>query len=235
VAGYPGFDECIKLTRGMEKAGVGMIEVQIPFSDPIADGETIMRANDVALNRGMTIERSFDLIFKAGLKIDVYIMSYFQKILTFGLEKFCRKAAKAGVKGLIVPDLPFDAPHFSEFIKTMNQHNLSYVPVISEGMSDERLGKSLANAADLIYLTSTRGITGKKLKLTGKLTATAKKVKHIKPKTNLAIGFGISSREDLEEILKIADIAVIGSAVIRKIDLDDVEEAIKFVRSLANN
>ncbi len=100
VAGYPSFDKCIELMRGMEKAGVGMIEVQIPFSDPIADGETIMLANDVALSRGMTTEKSFALIAEAGLKIDVYVMSYFQKISHFGIDEFCSSAARVGGQGL---------------------------------------------------------------------------------------------------------------------------------------
>lgn len=232
VAGYPNFDDCIELMRGMEKVGVSLIEVQIPFSDPIADGETIMRANDVALSGGMTTEKSFGLIAEAGLKIDVYVMTYFQKISHFGLDEFCSSAAKVGVKGLIVPDLPYDAPEFSEFLEAAKRHNLTYVPVISEGMSDERLEKSLVNAENLIYLTSTRGITGKNLKVTDELAAAAKKVKQIKPGSTLAIGFGISTREDLEKILKIANTGVVGSAVIRKIDKQGIKSALKFVREL---
>jgi len=232
VVGYPSEKDCIELMRGMEKVGVSMIEVQIPFSDPIADGETIMQANDVALSRGMTTEKSFGLIAEAGLKIDVYVMSYFQKISHFGLDEFCSSAAKVGVKGLIVPDLPYDAPDFDEFLEAIKRHDLVYIPVISEGMSDGRLEKSLAAGEDLIYLTSMRGITGKNLKITDELAAAAKKVKQIKPKSTLAIGFGISTREDLEKILKIADIGVVGSAVIRKIDQQGIKSALKFVREL---
>lgn len=235
VAGYPGENECIDLIVGMQKAGVGIIEVQIPFSDPIADGETIMRANDRALENGMTIKKSFDLINNAknqGLTIDIYIMTYFQKVFFYGLDKFCKEAAKSGVKGMIVPDLPFDAPEFKDLYKIMKSNNLEIVPVVSPATSPERLEGELKNTGDLIYLTSMRGITGKKLKLNKELTDIAGIIKTQKPESKLAVGFGIESKDDVVEILKIADVAVVGSAVIRAINKDGVAGALKLVDQL---
>lgn len=235
VAGYPSEQECIDLMIGMQKAGVGIIEVQIPFSDPIADGETIMRANDRALENGMTIKKSFDLINKAkkqGLTIEVYIMTYFQKVFFYGLDKFCREAARAGAKGLIVPDLPFDAPEYKELYKTMKSNNLEIVPVVSPATSPDRLNGELENVGDLIYLTSMRGITGKRLRLNKELTDIAGRIKVLKPESKLAVGFGIESKGDVGEVLKIADVAVVGSAVIRSINKDSVAGALKFVDQL---
>lgn len=235
VAGYPSEQECIDLILGMQKAGVGIIEVQIPFSDPIADGETIMRANDKALENGMTIKKSFDLINKAkkqGLNVDIYTMTYFQKVFFYGLDKFCREAARAGVKGLIVPDLPFDAPEFKNLYKIMESNNLEIVPVVSPATSQKRLSGELENAGDLIYLTSMRGITGKKLNLSSELIDIAREIKTIKPESKLAVGFGIESKNDASEVLKIADVAVVGSAVIRAINKDGVAGALKFVDQL---
>src|SRR4051812_41007603 len=113
VAGYPDKEGCLRLLRGMQQLGVAAIEVQIPFSDPIADGETIMRANDIALANGITTANSFELIEtvrKSAAGADLYIMSYLQKVRHFGLSEFCKRASTAGVKGLIIPDLPYDSP-----------------------------------------------------------------------------------------------------------------------------
>lgn len=235
VAGYPDTERCVELMRGMEKAGASMLEVQIPFSDPIADGETIMRANDVALRQEITAAASFDLIVEAALAIDVYVMSYFQKVRHVGIDKFCGLAAKAGAKGLIIPDLPFDAPEFTDFLNIIQQYGLAYVPVVSPDMSEDRLQNSLANASQLVYLTSMKGITGKSFTDNDQLSSAAENIKRLKPGIRLAIGFGVASSDDLKKVLAIADIAVIGSAIIRKIDSDGPETAVNFVRELASS
>lgn len=236
VAGYPSEKECGDLLLGMQKAGVNMIEVQIPFSDPIADGETIMIANDKALAHGMTTQKSFDLIRaarKAGLDTEVYIMSYSQKLISYGIDNFCKQAESAGAKGLIIPDLPFDAGEYEALRKSADKNNLQIVPVISPGISEARLKKNLSEAKDLIYLTSIKGITGNKLNADLSLEKLAKRIKKFNPDTRLAIGFGINTRKDVDEVLKIADIAVVGSSVIRKIKDSDIQGAIRLIRDLA--
>lgn len=232
VAGYPTVGDCIKLLKGMDELGVAAIEVQIPFSDPIADGETIMRANDAALYQGMTTVKSFGLIKKADLKTDVYIMSYYQKVIHYGINGFCAEAKRSGAKGFIVPDLPVDSPDFGRFIKTLKRYKLTTVPVVSPKMSGERLKKALAYSDNLVYLTSTKGITGKKFGTGKEVSEIAKYIKKIKPGVNLAIGFGVSSRSDLAQVLDIADTAVVGSAAIRKINTDGVAGGINFVADL---
>ncbi|HEX5798457.1 MAG TPA: tryptophan synthase subunit alpha [Candidatus Saccharimonadales bacterium] len=235
VAGYPSQEECVELLLGMQKAGVSTIEVQIPFSDPIADGETIMIANDKALDSGMTTKKSFDLINKArksGLKTDIYIMSYVQKLISFGIEDFCAQAKSAGVKGLIIPDLPIEAEEYEMLRKSSEKNGLEIVPVVSPTSNKARLKSNLKSAKDLVYLTSIKGITGNKLKLGELLKKTAKDIKKQSPNTKLAIGFGIDSKKDVEEIMRIADMAVIGSSVIRRINKGGVKESLKFVRSL---
>lgn len=235
VAGYPSPEECIELMLGMQKAGVEIIEVQIPFSDPIADGETIMRANDGALENGVDTAKSFDLIKQAkekGLTSKIYIMSYAQKIVHCGIEDFCQKAAGSGAIGLIIPDLPYDSPEYKELVGAADNNNLEIVPVISPGMSDERLAGELVHAGGLVYLTSMKGITGKKLQVSDALAEFASKVKKSKQGTTLAIGFGVQKKEDVEDIMKIADIAVVGSAVISKIKESGLPGALKFINSL---
>jgi tryptophan synthase alpha subunit len=235
VAGYPSEKECIDLLLGMQKIGIQTIEVQIPFSDPIADGETIMIANDKALENGMTTQKSFDLINtarKSGLKTDVYIMSYIQKLISFGIDNFCSQAQAANVRGLIVPDLPIEADEYKVLRKQADKHKLEIVPVVSPGTKKDRLQNSVASAGSLIYLTSIKGITGNELKLNKQLKLTAKEIKRLRPDANLAIGFGIGNKKDVIEVLRIADIAILGSSVIRKINKSGVPGAISFLEEL---
>jgi tryptophan synthase alpha subunit len=235
VAGYPSERECVDLLLGMQKAGIQTIEVQIPFSDPIADGETIMIANDKALACGMTTKKSFELIKtakKSGLESDIYIMSYVQKVISFGIENFCRQAHSVGAKGLIIPDLPIDAEEYGLLSKLADKYNLEIVPVLSPGTEKDRLLRSINSSGKLIYLTSIKGITGSSLKLNKSLELTAKNIKTQKPDSNLAVGFGIETKKDIEEILCIADIAVLGSSVIRRIDEHGVNGALSFLSKL---
>lgn len=235
VAGYPSEKQCVELLLKMQSAGIRTIEVQIPFSDPIADGETIMIANDKAIEHGMTTKKSFDLIKaarKLGLKADIYIMSYTQKLVSFDIENFCKQAHSACAKGLIVPDLPIEAEEYSMLSAKAGEYSLEIVPVVSPDSSEERLNKSIDTAGQLIYLTSTKGITGNKLKLNKPLIKTAKEIKRQKPDAKLAIGFGIETKQDVEAILRIADMAVLGSSVIRKIEKSGSRGAIDFINQL---
>lgn len=235
VAGYPSEKECVDLLLGMQNVGIRTIEVQIPFSDPIADGETIMIANDKAIAQGMTTQKSFDLIKRArkqGLESDIYIMSYIQKVVSFGAENFCAKAKSAGVKGLIIPDLPIDTEEYELLGGLAEKNGLEVVPVVSPGMEQERLYNDISSAENLIYLTSIKGITGSRLALNKPLKKVAKEIKNRQPDCNLAVGFGIESKADIKEVLRIADIAVLGSSVIRKIDKSGVGGAVKFLSTL---
>lgn len=236
VAGYPSPDDCVELMLGMQKAGIGMIEVQIPFSDPIADGETIMRANDSALALGISTKKGFDLIRRArreGFSGEVYIMSYAQKLVSCGFENFCREAAEVEAKGLIVPDLPFDSPEYKELSKAASAHSLDIVPVVSPGMDEQRLKKDLGGKSGLVYLTSMKGITGNKLRFSDELKDLCRSVRKISPDSRVAIGFGIRDKKGADEVLATADVAVVGSSVIRKVDESGVKGALKFIESLS--
>ncbi len=234
VAGYPTAEDCIRLMLGMQQADVAAIEVQIPFSDPIADGETIMAANDVALTAGMTTAGSFEPIKKArrqGLKTDIYLMSYLQKIGHFGLEEFCLEAVAAHARGLIVPDLPYDSPEADQLRGLAAHHDLRLIPVLSPGMSSQRLEAILAYKPAVLYVISGRGITGNTY-------APAKQLKQlvasIKQQTNatIMVGFGIATPGDVQEVLAFADIAVVGSAVINKIENSGITATLSFIKSL---
>src|SRR5665213_2442951 len=194
VAGFPDEKASLQMLVGLSRSGVSAIEVQIPFSDPIADGETIMRANDVAIEGGTTTAKSFDLIQQArqqGVDTDIYIMSYMQKILHYGLEAFCQQAADCSVKGLIVPDLPYDSPEFDS-LHDLLRGKLEIVPVVSPGMSDSRLQAILAFQPKALYVTSQRGITGNKYSPADQLEQIVSNIRQ-HSEAKIMIGFGIST------------------------------------------
>jgi tryptophan synthase alpha chain len=236
VAGYPDPKTCLQLMRGMHDSGVAAIEVQIPFSDPIADGEIIMQANDVALSGGMTTAGSFALIRKArqaGVDADLYVMSYMQKVLHFGLPEFCEQAASCGVKGLIIPDLPYDTEEFTSLHKHAAGQNLTLVPVVSPGMSPIRLEALLAFDPPVIYVTSQRGITGNEYGGGQQLQQLVTTIKE-RSKATIMIGFGISTSEDVQQAFTVGDVAVVGSAVIQKLRDQGPDAALNLVRALSN-
>lgn len=235
VAGYPDRETCLQVILGLQKKQVTAIEVQIPFSDPIADGETIMRANDVALEGGMTIAGSFELIEEArrrGVNRDIYIMSYLQKVTHFEPTKFCERAATCDVKGLIIPDLPYESPEYAVLLKNTSAQGLELMPVLSPGMPEERLEALLKAEPPCVYVTSRRGITGNEYSGDEELEKFVGLVKKHSTAT-VMIGFGIATPEDVEDVLKIGDIAVVGSAIIKQLQGSDVAQTLDYVAGLA--
>lgn len=235
VAGYPTYDDCLQLMKRMDKAGVCAIEVQIPFSDPIADGETIMYANDVAVEAGISIRQSFELIREARqhrVSCDIKVMSYFQKVNRLGLKKFCQEAKSAGVSGLIIPDLPYDTPEYSELASYANAQGIEIIPVVSPGMSQNRLSDILGSVPKAIYVTSQRGITGNSFEDNEQLNSLIKQIRSEPSDPQIMVGFGISNLSDVRQALQIADLAVVGSAVIRQVQFSGIDGAADFIKNL---
>jgi len=236
VAGYPDRQTCLELMLGLQASGTAALEVQIPFSDPIADGETIMQANDVALGGGMTTASSFELIETArqrGLKVDLYIMSYLQKVRHFGLDEFCARAAKSDTRGLIIPDLPYDSPEFAELGKSAKQYQLDVVPVLSPGMPVERLRAALAFQPSAVYVTSARGITGNEYAPDKQLKQLANDIRE-QSKATIMVGFGIATPQDVRDALTAGDVAVVGSAIINKLSSSNLAKTLSYIKSLTD-
>lgn len=234
VAGYPTTDLCIELLLGMQEAGVCAIEVQIPFSDPSADGALIMHANDVAIQNRMTINQCFKMIQNArkkGLNIPIYIMCYANKLYNYGFEVFCKNSVKCGVFGFIVPDLPHDTNEYSELRQFANTNGIEIVPVLSPGIQSDRVKMYQLHKTKLVYITSMKGITGNKLIIRSDLIHLIRTIRK-QSDCEIALGFGIRTIVHVDMALEIADIAVVGSEVIRHIDRNNVSGAIKFVSQL---
>lgn len=226
VAGYPTMKKSEEIALAMASAGVSYIEIQIPFSDPIADGPTIMQANQKALENGVTPNDCFELMkrLKKNFKtrrgspsspseVKLLFMTYFNIPFRYGLESFCKKAKQLGCYGLIIPDMPIDEEGSDHYIKICKKYKLHPVQVISPITPAERLKRIAKVASGFVYCVAHTGTTGESTKLNSKLGKYLDRVrKHIK--VPIALGFGISNKKQVKAVLKKADIAVIGSKII---------------------
>lgn len=222
VGGYPTSSKCLKLLLDMQSVGACAVEVQVPFSDPSADGSAIMAANRVALENGMTTNDCFKLIKSArqhGLILPVYVMSYINKVYSYSIDDFCRDASMSGVNGLIIPDVPYDTPEYAELFNTCTARGLDLVPVLSPGIGLKRLQGYTYRPRGLVYVTSNCGTTGQNLALHRDVISLVKMI-HSETTSHIAIGFGISTLKDVTEILNIADIAVVGTVITHAYESD---------------
>lgn len=238
VAGYPTMEESEKIITAMYESGVSFIEVQIPFSDPIADGPTIMKANEVALENGTTTKRCLEFIkrIKKKIEIPILIMTYFNIAFNYGVEKFCKDASNIGVYGLIIPDIPIDEEKHEHYVGFCKKYNLHPIQVISQITSPARLKAISKVASGFVYCISSHGTTGIRSRLNPELGKYLERVKkHIK--TPLAVGFGISTKKQVELASKKADIIVIGSKIINlynETKIDKITTIKNFLEGIAS-
>ena len=223
VAGYPSLKESGQVALLMCKYGVDFLEIQIPFSDPVADGPTIMAASQKALDGGVKVDDCFKLMGnlaeeckKNSAKTKFLFMTYLNLVHHYGVEKFCKKAQECGCYGLIIPDMPIDEEKSEKYLASCKKYGLKPIQIISPLTRTERLKKIANVARGFVYCVSRYGTTGQSKKLNPKLKNYLKKVrKYIK--LPLAVGFGISNKAHMDAVWKEADIAVIGSKIINLI------------------
>ncbi|MBU0999792.1 tryptophan synthase subunit alpha [Patescibacteria group bacterium] len=236
VVGYPSLEVTESLVKVMEAAGVDFIELQIPFSDPLADGPTIMRACEKALENGVRVVDAFELVQKLSkqIKIPLLFMAYYNTVFKYGTEKFCNDARKAGICGLVVPDIPLEEEHQEHFIKYCKKAGLKNIRVVSPISTTNRLKKNAEIASGFVYCTTRQGITGAKDKLNPNISSFLKKMKKVF-RVPIAVGFGISKKEHLKQLSSLADIAVIGSAIIDIVNKSAGNTAEKDVKDFLNS
>ncbi len=220
VVGYPTLEETEKLVLLMDKVGVNYIEMQIPFSDPLADGPTIMKACEVSLAKGTKVADSFNLAKKLSKKVKtpLLFMAYFNTVFNYGIEKFCEDSKQAGIKGLIVPDFPLEEESTEHFNDCLKQQGLLNIKVLSPASTEERIKMNSEVGTGFVYCTARQGITGAEK---GFDSNVIKYLKTVRKYFNIpiALGFGISKKEHLEGMKGLADIAVVGSAILDIITL----------------
>lgn len=215
VVGYPSLEETISLVKLMEKSGVDFVELQIPFSDPLADGPTIMKACEASLKNGTKVKDAFRISTELSKQISIPLlfMAYYNTVFRYGTKKFCIDAKNAGISGLIVPDMPIEEESEEHFMKYCIEAGLHHVRVISPASTDDRLVKNSKVANGFVYFTARQGITGAKSTLDPQLVSHLKQVRKIFT-VPIAVGFGISKKEHIKAIKPYADIAIVGSAII---------------------
>ena len=222
VVGYPSLAVTRQLVHTMADNGVDFVELQLPFSDPLADGSTIQKACETSLARGTKAADAFTVAGQLSkeVAIPLLFMAYFNTIYKYGVERFCKEAKKAGITGLIVPDAPVEAAEHEGFLKACELNNLHYIITLAPTSTVERLKKNVKAASGFAYCMTRAGTTGARQTFDPNLADYFKTVRSY-IKVPLAAGFGIRRREHLEALTSYADVAVIGSALIDVIATSD--------------
>jgi len=230
VAGYPGLERSCDIALAMAEAGADLIEIQIPFSDPLADGPTIMEANQIALENGITPCQCFQLAERLNKRINIPLlfMTYANIPFQMGFEEFVRRSRSCGLSGLIIPDLTFDerVEGYFDHAHTMGVYPIN---VVSPETEERRLEKILKISNGFIYVTLRVGITGEVKRIRGEGISFIKKVKE-KSRLPVAAGFGISSATLVRQLEGVTDIAVVGSHIIhlyKRTGIGGIEKFIK--------
>jgi len=232
VAGYPDLETSFDLVKAMEQSGADLVEIQIPFSDPMADGPVIMKANQTALNGGTTPDDCFRLAEKLSREINIPLlfMTYGNIPYAMGMEQFIERSASAGIEGLIVPDLPFDE-NVDGYYELAAGKGLHPIFVLSSGIEQDRLARILPRASGFLYSTLKTGTTGAGTTISPEGLAFAKRLKESSD-LPLASGFGISKPEHVAALRGISDAAIVGSKGILLLEEKGIRGVTDFLSSL---
>ncbi|AKA35816.1 tryptophan synthase subunit alpha [Flagellimonas lutaonensis] len=233
TAGYPKLDDTVPIIQELEKNGVDMVEIGLPFSDPLADGPTIQESSTAALKNGMTTEILFEQLkdIRKTVSIPLIIMGYFNPVLQYGVEDFCKKCAEIGIDGLILPDLPFDV-YQEEYEHIFKKYGLINIFLITPQTSEERIRKIDAASDGFVYMVSSASTTGTKTGFGAEQREYFEKIASLSLTNPQIVGFGISNRETFEQATKKAKGAIIGSAFIKHLTQNGVAKINTFIKSI---
>ena len=235
MAGDPNYDTSLEIVRGLPAAGVDIIELGIPFTDPMADGPTIQLAGQRALEAGQTLEKTLQIareFRKTDDATPIVLMGYYNPIYSRGVDRFLKDAVAAGIDGLIIVDLPPEED--SELCIPAQAAGINFIRLATPTTDDKRLPKVLQNTSGFVYYVSITGITGA---AAAHAVDVAPEVARIKSKTDLPVivGFGVRTPDTAQEIAAVADGTVVGSAIVERIaNGDSPVDVLAFVKSLAD-
>lgn len=215
MAGDPSLEKTEKIVRMFEECGADIVELGVPFSDPLADGPTIQRASERALKNGVTLKKVIAFVkdLRSKSQVPLVLMTYYNPVFKYGEENFIADAKDAGVDGVIIPDLPPDEAE--GFIKLAKKAGLSAIFLLAPTSTDERVKKVAGASTGFIYYVSITGITGAQLLLDGSVEKSINGIRRITGKP-VAVGFGISTPDEAASIAGIADGVIVGSAIVKK-------------------
>jgi len=233
TAGYPNLDDTVSIIQNLEKNDVDMIEIGLPFSDPLADGPTIQASSTQALKNGMTTEILFSQLkdIRNSVNIPLIIMGYFNPMLQYGVEAFCQKCQEIGIDGLIIPDLPVDVYH-EDYKATFDKYGLINVFLITPQTSDERIRYIDSISNGFIYMVSSASTTGAQSGFGDEQTSYFKRIDNMNLKNPQIIGFGISNNDTFTQATKYAKGAIIGSAFVKHVTNEGIDTIDDFVKKI---
>ncbi len=230
MAGDPSLEATKKFVADLEKSGADIIEIGVPFSDPLADGPTIQRAAERSLQQGTTLKKVLGLVreIRQSCRIPLILMTYFNPVFKLGVKRFIREAVRSGVDGVIIPDLiPEEA---GELTGIAGRYGLDTVFLLAPTSTKERIRRVAGVSTGFIYYVSITGITGSKLSMDKAMKDTLDSVKRVSGKP-VAVGFGISNPEEASRVARLADGVIIGSAIVKIIaEGRDIKRFVKSIR-----
>ncbi|MDF1613548.1 tryptophan synthase subunit alpha [Desulfurivibrio dismutans] len=231
VLGYPSFEVNREVIARMVEAGVDIIELQIPFSEPVADGPVILRANQEAIDRGVKVRQCLE--FAAEMtdrhRIPFLFMTYYNILFKYGVEAFLQKSKESGIRGLIIPDLPPEEGE--EYLTACRRLELAPIQIFAPTSTEARMKKLAGHGGGFIYCVARRGVTGTQTSFDQDFDRYIDRCRRA-TEFPLAVGFGISNRRDVDLLRGKADIAVIGSATIRLVEAQGAAAVSEFIAGL---
>ncbi len=215
-AGYPNLEDTVSIIKKLEQSGVNMIEIGLPFSDPLADGPTIQASSTKGLQNGMTTQILFDQLkdIRESVSIPLLIMGYFNPILQFGVENFCKKCSEIGIDGLIIPDLPIEI-YIAEYKQIFEKYNLVNVFLITPQTSASRIYMIDESSNGFIYTVSSASVTGSNEGFGDNEQKYFERIANMNLKNPQIVGFGISDKKSFAQATNFAKGAIVGSAFIK--------------------
>lgn len=235
TAGYPNFGDTMTVIESLQEGGADIIEIGMPYSDPVADGETIQQSNQVSLDQGMTLVHLFEQLkdLRKTVSTPVLLMGYVNPVLQYGVEKFCQKCKEVGVDGLILPDLPL-AEYESEYKAIFEANGLFNIFLITPQTSDARIRQIDSISQGFIYMVSSASTTGAKTGISDEQEDYFKRIASMQLKNPRLIGFGISDRASFLKASEASSGAIIGSAFVKLLSQSKNLKAdiIQFVKSI---
>lgn len=233
TAGYPALEDTVQIIQDLEKGGVDMIEIGLPFSDPLADGPTIQESSTTALKNGMTTERLFAQLkdIRNHVSIPLTVMGYFNPMLQYGVEAFCAKCHAIGIDGIIMPDLPLDV-YQEQYASLFGKYGLLNIFLITPQTSPERIRQIDAASDGFIYMVSTASVTGSKEGFGSAQTDYFERIAKMDLKNPQIVGFGIKDAQTFEIATRHAKGAIIGSAFIKHLTAKGVGAIPDFIQKI---
>ena len=233
TAGFPNLNDTADIIIKLQESGVDMIEIGLPFSDPLADGPTIQDSSMSAINNGMNTDILFNQLkdIRDKVSIPLIIMGYFNPILQYGVEKFCKKCNEIGIDGLIIPDLPID--YYVENYMSIFEHYMLYnMFLIAPQTSDERIRKIDSISKGFIYMVSSSSITGSKNSFSSEQINYFERIEKMDLNTPRIIGFGVGNKETFNATVDYSKGAIIGSAFIKNLNENGIDSIDSFIKSI---